>query len=283
MEFQVATTTSSVDVWSDTRLPFEPKGTALAARTALRGALRDLRPTGRLAATYSSAVRAFCDVENVLVYNVGTGPFSELARRQIVLRRSFKAPKEPFTHHHHYETLEDERGFRPRPDAPISSRVFELPNGMTASGVWAAAREAAKPSAAEIDAGSSLHLEVDIGMPAGTRFTLASSMKVLLDGLVASFHRHVPTDVTVIAERIASRTLMTAGRVSQLLLEGPCELGERRVVQRLGSRIQWNPADDRFVVVDLRVREAPARLVEARLFEAMDPGRATDGIDVSAA
>lgn len=63
----------TVVAWSTRRLPFEPAGWLLEFRRTLRAAVTALEaPAGTpLTAIYASADRSPCDVENVLVYNVG--------------------------------------------------------------------------------------------------------------------------------------------------------------------------------------------------------------------
>jgi hypothetical protein len=67
-------------VWSEVRLPFEPRGWQLHMRDELRLALRALAPVGRptLAARYDAPDDTFADLENVLLYNVGMAVFAPL-------------------------------------------------------------------------------------------------------------------------------------------------------------------------------------------------------------
>ncbi len=92
MRFELHSSPGAVQFWSDVRLPFEPKGDAKQARAELRNALSALAPTGELSAEYASIDRGLCDVENVLLYNVGMAHFSGLGSSRIRLARSFSAP-----------------------------------------------------------------------------------------------------------------------------------------------------------------------------------------------
>lgn len=86
---------------------------------------------------------------------------------------------------------------------------------------------------------------------------LHSSMKALLDGIVASFHRHDGTgDVEELSSRVAGQLGSTPADVQRLLIEGPAELGTRGLLHAFGREVQWNPADDLLVSVHLAVERA---------------------------
>ena len=71
--------------------PFEPTGSILALRTALRMELVHLvaSPGEGLHARFESADRSPVDAENVLLYNVGTGLFAGVDRVALTIERSF--------------------------------------------------------------------------------------------------------------------------------------------------------------------------------------------------
>ncbi len=87
---EIALTSEFVDVWLDRRLPFEATGDMLTLRTQLREAIRGLQcPKGSiLCATYASADDSFCDIENILLYNVGPAVFAGSCGQGVRLVRS---------------------------------------------------------------------------------------------------------------------------------------------------------------------------------------------------
>ena len=98
-----------VELWSTRRLPFEPKGEALAMRQDLRAALRRLDAARGevLHAVYASAEDGFADVENVLLYNVGASALARAGRAGVRFERSRAVPAPVGTslaarHHHRY-------------------------------------------------------------------------------------------------------------------------------------------------------------------------------------
>jgi hypothetical protein len=83
-----------VELWSEQRLPFQPKDWLVDMRSDLRAALAGLR-CGRdqvLHATFTSAITGAFDIENVLFYNVGASYFQGNATRGIRFERSFTPP-----------------------------------------------------------------------------------------------------------------------------------------------------------------------------------------------
>ena len=209
------------------------------------------------------------DLENVLLYNVGTSHFSTLGADNIRVDRSFGAPPcAPsgmiFAHHHHYSTARLARDWRQK--RVIGERRFAMPRKLKTSTVWAAARASAGPSSV-VATSQRLGLEVEVVLPASSR--LASAMKALLDGVVASFHRHDGTgDLDLLVGRIAPA--LAPSEVQRLLVTGPQELGVRTLVRPFAKSVQWNPADDLLVTVELRrARTDPGPAsCRATLFEA---------------
>ena len=76
--FVVHGSDAGVERWSSQRLPFEPKGWMLEYRSALREALGRLDPARGpvLIASFASTDRKPCDVENLLLYNLGLSALS---------------------------------------------------------------------------------------------------------------------------------------------------------------------------------------------------------------
>lgn len=273
MIFELACSPTAVQFWSDVRLPFEPKGEARRARDELRRALRNLTPTGELVAEYCSTDRRLCDVENVLLYNVGVAQFTTLSSKRIKVVRSFDVP--PLTpsgralpHLHRYGLWQ--QGLSAwRRGRLVGERVFVIPAPFRTSTVWAVARALAATSEVESDS-RELEVDVDITLPATSSLGLASLMKPLLDGVVASFHCHDGSgDLDLLAGRLAGQLGAGTPEVKRLLLKGPAALDARPLVRRFGEGVQWNPADDRLVAVEIRMTKGGTEMPRccARLYE----------------
>ena len=103
-----------VELWSTRRLQFEPKGWMYDMRGTLRSAIMRLQPRDNttMHAVYSSLCQDVCDLENILLYNVGTGVFKSICDSGFLIERSFKEVPPPdhdkkniYKHHHLYKVV----------------------------------------------------------------------------------------------------------------------------------------------------------------------------------
>jgi hypothetical protein len=237
-----------VEFWTKIRLPFEPKDALLNARNDLRLALRSLkpRPGQSLQATYASAERSFCDVENVLFYNVGPATFGGLAGSGISFDRSWSpvpplSGDTPMAHYHCYQLVD---ALPVRPDAPLWQSRFPLPPLSSSikphSIWWEASRAAASPS---VSLNESFELKVLLGTPTPIP-NLATIIKPLLDGLISAFHIDSQADGDVI-QRLAAKTGWPEDEIRRRLTQPTAPLlGARRLVSAYRNFVKWNPADE---------------------------------------
>ena len=267
---------NTVEVWSQSRLPFEPKGRLLEMHQSLRATLAKLKPGKEaiLQVVYTSEQLDPCDVENILLYNVGTGSFRHLCERGLFLeRRTASVPPLPgyssaaaFPHHHSYSTGSDPAVASCWKRGPVLASWADIPcRPLTSSTkphtVWYLMKRStlklgSKESSLSGPAGY-YGISIQIGVPGEVKPNLAGIIKPLLDGTISAFHCHVGQDAPVVSQRIASRLGRDEGVIRSLLadLQGAV-LGERRLVYPYGEGVQWNPADDRFMQVKVEISEA---------------------------
>ena len=230
-----------VTAWSTARLPLEPKGWLKDYRHELRAALRAMRPTptSYLAAEYAAPEAAFVDLENVLLYNVGSGCYSHLTAQGLLCRRTQSKDTRHRVNYCVAEPLEWPEGAgRLLAEATLDEPVHPS----TAVAWWYAFR-----SHLNVDSGAEYRGEIAISVEFGSAWRgrgVASAVKELLDGLVMALHVHDGTH----AEHI-TRALARVGAGPELweLLNEPSAaiLGRRQLVHRRGEGITVNPADER--------------------------------------
>lgn len=221
------------------RLPFEPKGAALDARSALRTALTTLTPTGFLAAEFASADTAFCDLENVLLSNVGMGSFGALAARGLVLTRSMSSSSlSSLSYVHRYCVVEVLPAFAA--DNVVARVAFDLPkHAHTATDFWWLARPVL-----EAMSSTSGRIAVNVEVQTTTKRSLTALLKPLLDGVLSACHRHDGQQLDLVASRLSTTLQTPIDDVVRALGTGPAPLGVRRLVAPRADGVQWNPADD---------------------------------------
>ena len=260
----------SVEAWSAERLPFEPKGWKLQFRNDVREALRKLSfvPDSNLVALYLSPVTGYCDVENIVFYNVGSASFAHLQCKGIRFERVFSQPPMPPSnivdgakHYLSYTLTDRERGFTYWEPIHLLAKWEHLPCGMLTSSskvasVWhwfklgiGAGRVQRLVRSEVIEA--NLGLKVTIHVPKSTSLNLTSVIKPIFDGIVAAFSRH-DGSMNLVTKRLAAALGIDQKELTCLLeSETMAILGARRLVWPRGSDVQWNPNDDLLVASEL--------------------------------
>lgn len=236
-------TDTYVEAWSTTRLPFEPKGWLLEYRGDLRRALRamEVTRTGIFYAEYATPDRSFADLENVLLYNLGSGCYAHLAQRGIVCRRTSSVDG---LHRVSYASMEVSDVPAPTGPTLAAARLAEVPAGSTPAHWWSAFREQLKMQG---PGGALYEGEVGVRAEFGSVWShreLAPSIKSLLDGVIATLHVH---DGSGRDHVTAALNAVGDGEYLWALLNDPemAILGRRRLVRPHGSKLAWNPADER--------------------------------------
>jgi hypothetical protein len=278
----------AVEAWSARRLPFEPKGWLLQLRSELQEALKRLGSGNRtvLSAVYASPERRFCDAENVLIYNVGPAHLSDAAASGLRVERCFECPAPPSEleappkHYWRYRAAPVEEGFSAWQEHRLVAAWSHVPiPALTASTkpavVWYALRCAPMSVATSVDPTSGFGLRLTLGVPPGERIAPASIVKPLVDGAIAALHTHDGSTLGDVSERIR-RQLRGASRerIAALLADArSAALGRRRLLWPRARGVQWNPADDLCLALELRIERGERRELSGRLLE-IKPRRA---------
>ena len=247
-DFAVIADAGRVEAWSVRRLPFEPRGTMLEFRSALRAGLAGLDATaGRLSCVYSSPLPDLCDAENVLLYNVGMSSFARLTHRSVAFERADTLPASPVqlsgtALHHHLYTVDPSEPFDHwRVEGVLASWEGDVPPRVDkAAGWWWETRAARQAISATQRADQPFGLRIQVG---GVRRSTASLIKPMLDGVIAAFHfDDAPAHEAV--DRLAHHLGRPESDVREQLTVGGAPLGRRALVRPFREGLQWNPADD---------------------------------------
>lgn len=261
----------SVEAWSLERLPFEPKDWKRQLRSDIREALQKLSfiPDYYLATLYISPVDQYCDVENIVFYNVGSTYFTRLARHGIRFERVFSQPPTPpnsaangWRHYLSYALINKEIGFTYWEPICLLAKWEYLPCGMLTSSskvasVWywfklgiGAGRVQRLVRSEGVHAKLGLKVTIHVSRSAGINLT--SVIKPVFDGIVAAFNRHDGSDMNLVAKRLATDLSIDQKEVICLSEdETMAILGTRRLIWPRGSGVQWNPSDNLLVAGEL--------------------------------
>lgn len=251
---------TSVSAWSVLRLPFEPRGWQMEFRTQLRSALREVDhgDDSALVATYASPDDSFVDVENVLLYNVGSASLSPLMAGGVVCSR---IPSANELHHVSYSVVPS----LPDPDplatdtlATLEATVARWPS--SAGAWWTLLRPGAERVASDTHE-AQFCVDVTLTGPdlRGTR--VAGMVKSLLDGAISALHAHDGSGRTVLLERL--RALGEPEHAWQQLVNvETAVLGRRTLVRPYRDGVAWNPADDRCTSFRFATAQATERHIQ---------------------
>ncbi|WP_300012645.1 hypothetical protein [Pseudonocardia sp.] len=288
MDYEVSTPVpgSVVEAVSPVRLPFEPRGWLVDFRRDLTQACRTLTagPDQVLHAAYSSADRRLSDIENVLSYNLGTGALRAAAAHGLILERSFTTPPTG-PHHYRYELVLDSAPWRYwRPSRLLADLTMDAPLSLFTepkAGRWwlAARRGEVTAQSNRSEPPEAYALSITVSPPAGWRGSLSGLIKPLADGVVSALHNHAdPVDQIVDRASSIDPTLTTGELTALLARTGPAPLGTVRLLTPRGAGVQWLPADDGIVALDIRItsRIAPGTVkARAHLVEKLPQPRLT--------
>lgn len=264
--FVIERSEGRVLVWSNQRLPFEPKGELIELRNKIREGVRSLKSTSTPSALYGcyySSEQSLVDTENVLFYNVGTSYFSHLELTSLMFERSFSEPKPSqqgniYRHFHYYSLEENTFKHWKMKEIPVEFSAI-LPTSPYIGGsfrledVWFSIKNGRINVVNRLRnyTSSQIGLSVRLMIPDHYKLKLVSVMKPLIDGTISAFHRWENPDYEII-RIIADRLRTDTGTVRNLLIrENESILGSRDLVHKWSNSIQWNPADDNLVAVKL--------------------------------
>jgi hypothetical protein len=270
-DFEIHADAATVEGWASRRLPFEPRSWMLDYRDELHAAIRGLHPDPVLYCAYTALDPSVCDVENVLLYNVGLSAFSHLGVTSVVAERFFASPPgrrratAALDHHHLYRCGTSTARLSWATVATWAPSGLEPPFAIERVG--SALRRSAVPVRAIDPAGVRLSIELDVQHPHLARTATALSvMKTLIDGAIASLHTHNGEALREVAVRLATRLDRYPTDIAEELMDqSVAVLGSRRLLWPFGRFVQWNPADDRIVRLRIQLRPGDSWRVSGTL------------------
>jgi hypothetical protein len=257
-----------VEAWSVARLQFEPRGWQVDLRNSLRSALRQLLPAcGQvLHAEYEAPDRDFADLENVLLYNVGSGAYSHLVVDGVELRR-FPGPDQ--LHRVSYEmggatsrNLADSTVL-----AKVDARIGVGAAPRSAGTWWRLLRPAVIVTDLAVPHTGEFGVEIELIGVQGNR-SVAGQLKPLLDGLISAFQVHHPAPAR--PDTTTDSQLALLGDPAELwdLLtdDSAAALGACSLIRPGKVNLVWNPSDHRCSTILLSAPAASVPRIRATVW-----------------
>jgi len=250
---------NTVELWSTKRLSFEPKDWLLEMKKDLKTVLMQLKSIDDaiLYAFYSSRLQEYCDVENILLYNVGSGPFAHLCRKGLLIERKFELPPDcpsqlssaPL-HYHYYGIADKDACSQDWESDYLSAKWKNVPcppliGDIKPHAIWYTMKKGIADTYNCIDSSTPFGIQVTINAPAITRLNLSQTIKPLLDGIISAFHSHDGSNMEEITERLSKLIKSSKEDTAELLADSrKAVLSQRRLLHPFRQGLQWNPADD---------------------------------------
>lgn len=273
-----------VECWSFKRVPFEPKGWLYDMRESLKTAVGQLSVDSDriLSATYSSPIGELCDVENVLFYNIGTGAFKSACRSGFLLERSFEKvlpPTERSKEYSHYQKYEFKTKNQQLLNWTIKNDLVSWDNlvfdklvtSVKPHVFWRLFKESQVSVFVDDGYDGYYGIELELTMPKDSDVNFAAVVKPLLDGIISAFHSYDGDQLAEITGRLgAVFTDVDHDYISEMMIDKKQSvLGNRCVLYPYRNFVQWNPADDKCVVITLickYVESGASPMMSGRLF-----------------
>jgi hypothetical protein len=241
---------NEVNFYSNVRLQFSPKKADQKDLDDLKEAIMNLNcPDGQIlvADLTSSDDGSGYDAENILFYNVGSGPFSKIAKAGIRFKRHLEDPRQGKYHHRYHFKAISETSLK-TPLMAFEFSLSKLNSSTKAAEVWWAAAEGViRANMAVSEPFSAFEMGIDITAPNGSIHNLTGIIKALLDGTISSLHFDQNVDDERIQELVAALKNKDANvhQVKPKITDTRNRiLGQRDNL--IGTKkLIWNPADDR--------------------------------------
>ena len=249
----------NVKVWSSTRLPFEPKDWLKDLRGQIRQDLKRLKLEREsvLYASYVSSEKIFCDVENILFYNVGPNNFDNLTRNGLRFERGFVEPPKfgrfRFPHFQQYSVKKNSFSYWKLENelATFSSAPLKNFSEHTkVDEVWFSLKRGNIKSLNSAESPQYFGLNIEVN--SNKKMKISSILKVLLDGIISTFQCHLNDNEPSLFDLVSKRLGINSKKVKELLLDKKnAILGSDKLIYKWSNSVKWNPKDDGLVAVEI--------------------------------
>ena len=229
-----------------------------------------------LYASYTTVDNKFCDVENILLYNIGSGAFTNICVSAFCIERGYgNVPNPQMPHQYKYELVDTADFVIHRPLKPfaewkgnvLSANDIKVSN-LKASFFWNYIKKSdVKVFDNEYTDNEKYGIEISIEAP--HIINLTSIIKPLLDGVICAFHQQdekiFMTDKTLLKR--LSNEIGEKNSIKEYLLDNKFNIfGKCDLVKSYRNGIKWNPADHLCDAIKLRTSPGKSWKIDGRIF-----------------
>ena len=208
--------------------------------------------------------------ENILLYNIEKpAVFKKLCRGGISLERTFDfgpclgISGNAFPHYHRYELVNKPYIRHWRVQKILAHweniSISKITTDTKPAEYWKALKEDQISVLDEVSDGF-FGIDIEIKIQEKSGFNLVSVIKPMLDGIIAGFHVHQGETLDLLSRRLAKTMIVDTQYAEKLLLDkSQGVLGMRKLLHPYQNSVQWNPADDRCVAINIICKKTSER------------------------
>jgi hypothetical protein len=254
----IETNNKEVKSWSVARIPYEPKGWLLQYRNHLQNDLDNLVATDEdiLSATYSSPVREYVDVENLLFYNIGPAHMAHITRKGLLFSRQYNiknpCPQPLISHpsHHYLYRLMNARDFKEsanKDESLLATIFFNTPaqHINECASIWYSIKQGVILLNKRSFVGAEYLMNIHLICPLSIQFAFSKIVKPLIDGITSALHYHDGSNIEYLSRFLSENLGSDPREIGQFLVDRQNALfGRVNLLFPYRNKIKWNPKDE---------------------------------------
>jgi hypothetical protein len=252
-----------IECWSSKRLPFEAQGWLLEMKQKLQQELASIKGRGYLYANFISNRADFFDVDNVLFHNLGTQTFNELAVKGLCFERLYHRPPKVasstrYPYYSSYRVIKKNQVLWKKDRVIAKWKSISIPNLNEIpdmNRIWFNMKRG-NLNIRSNEEYFNYGLELVIHGPSEHKLNLTSVLKPLIEGVLASLHRHNGALLKEVAKELSEKLRVDTQIISRLLMETKTSvLGERSLILPYQKKLKWYPNDQILSYVNITYKD----------------------------
>ena len=253
---------------SNIRLPFEPKGEALALKNTIRNGIKSLKKQEYtvLNATLNTMESGFFDVENVLFYNVGSGSFSHLGIDELHFKLSRDSSDKKYEYLYEVESTPKCDFSEKIQIVEFNASLHKITSDLKPAFYWKLihnSKVSLNSNHSQVNEfGLLIEIELEKKHP-----NLTSVIKPMIDGIISALHyQDYPSTGSI--NYLSEKYKLENDLIVEMFKKKPYSiLGKRDLISEYRSGVKWNPADEKCIWTVVKQKIADKKNISVKVFE----------------